>query len=67
MVTALETSLSGVNSPETRVRCFAHILNLIIKVPYFFLVSSCYTNLRSGHHFSVHAQEEAFRGRPWWH
>lgn len=31
MVLELET-LGGINSAETRVRCFAHILNLVVKV-----------------------------------
>ncbi|GJF00030.1 hypothetical protein PsYK624_163070 [Phanerochaete sordida] len=31
MVAELETSLSGINSRQTRVRCFAHILNLVVK------------------------------------
>lgn len=31
MVLQLET-LGGINSAETRVRCLAHILNLVVKV-----------------------------------
>ncbi|GJE85026.1 hAT transposon family protein [Phanerochaete sordida] len=31
LVADLETSLSGINSRQTRVRCFAHILNLVVK------------------------------------
>lgn len=32
LVSELEFMLNGANSTATRVRCFAHVLNLIVKV-----------------------------------
>lgn len=34
LTTELESSLRGANSIQTRVRCFAHILNLVVKVSF---------------------------------
>ncbi len=40
MVLELET-LGGINSAETRVRCLAHIFNLVVKVILLVFYLSC--------------------------
>lgn len=37
LVSELESNLGGINSVRTRVRCFAHVLNLVVKVCCSFL------------------------------
>lgn len=40
LVTELEVLLGGANSERTRVRCFAHVWNLVVKVSEFFSQST---------------------------
>lgn len=41
MVLELET-LGGINSAETRVRCLAHIFNLVVKVISYSIFATTY-------------------------
>lgn len=61
MVTELE-SLGGMNSAQTRVRCFCHILNLVVKVRTahcdITVICKTFTLYSAGHTVGLHEEND---------
>ena len=52
----LDTRLGGANGVETRVRCLAHILNLVVKVCHSYRSLHTGAHCYIGYHLSLYAQ-----------
>lgn len=53
MTRALERLLPNFKGEEGRIRCFAHILNLVVKVSRLIQLYLHNSNLKAGHSFAV--------------
>ncbi|KAJ6463080.1 hypothetical protein DFH09DRAFT_849252, partial [Mycena vulgaris] len=53
LVSELGLLITSYRGSTTRVRCFAHILNLVVKVKYVHLCYSYHANDGAGHPLSV--------------
>lgn len=60
MVSELE-SLGGANSVLTRIRCFAHILNLVVKVRVLQLLLHSSANVSVGYDRTIYYQKKEGR------